>query len=98
MKTKIVTARMEEEVFHQIEYLKNQLGTNSTTGILKEAVHNLYNSFKKKEIRKSPFELLDELNLIGCIQGKKDLSVNYKKEITKSLVKKHQKRKKNRVK
>jgi hypothetical protein len=40
--------------------------------------------------QKSPFELLEKLHLIGCFEGEKTLSQNYKKLQSKSLEKKHQ--------
>lgn len=89
MKGKVITAREGEEVDFQIQYLKAQLATSSTTKVLTEAIHQLYKSFKDKEAQKSPFEMLEELNLIGCIEGNKNLSREYKKELYQSLSKKH---------
>ena len=66
----------------------------STTSVLKEAVHRFYNDFKQKETQKTPYELLEELNLVGCINGGKNLSRDYKKELSQSLTKKHNKSKK----
>lgn len=89
MKTKTITARMDEQVIFQIEYLKDQLGASSTTRVLTEAVHLLYSSVKDKKVQKSPFELLEELNLIGCCEGEKNLSRDYKKELNQTFAKKH---------
>ena len=89
MKTKIITARLDEQVGFQIEYLKSHLGVNSTTQVLKEAIHSLYEDVKQKESQKSPFELLEELHLIGCFEGEKKLSQNYKKKFSQSLEKKY---------
>lgn len=41
-----------------------------------------------KNILYKRFELLEELNLIGCFEGEKTLSQNYKNELSKSLGKK----------
>ena len=89
MKRKVITARIDEQVFFQIEYLKRHLGDTNTTHILKEAVRHLYNDVKEQEAQKSPFELLEELNLIGCFEGEEDLSINYKNVLSQSLTKKH---------
>lgn len=95
MGKRIITARIDEEVGFEIEFLKHRLGWQSTTHVLTEAVHNLYNSVKQQEAKKSPFELLEELNLIGCFEGENTLSQNYKNELSKSLSKKHKSKKLN---
>lgn len=89
MKTKTITARIDEQVCFQIDYLKAHLGASSTTNVLKTAVHRLYDSFKENEAQKSPFELLEELNLIGCCESEEKLSSDYKKELYQSITKKH---------
>lgn len=86
---KIITARIDDQVGYQIEYLKQHLGIQSTTRILTEAIGSFYNDIKQEERQKTPFELLEELNLIGCFEGEKTLSKNYKKILSQSLAKKH---------
>lgn len=94
MTKKIITARIDEEVGHQIDFLKSYLGKQNTTYILTEAIKNLYLRLKEEEAKQSPFELLEKLNLIGCFEGEQSLSQNYKSELTKSLSQKHKMKKK----
>lgn len=89
MKAKLITARIDEQVFAQIEYLKRHFGDSNTTSILKEAIRHYYNEIKSKESQKSPFDLLEELNLIGCLEAEENLSLDYKTVLSKSLSKKH---------
>ncbi len=89
MKAKTVTARIDEQMDFQIEYLKRHLKVQSTTQILTEAISTLYSSVKQKEIQKSPFDLLEEFQMIGCLEGEEDLSQTYKEKLFTSLQKKH---------
>lgn len=89
MKTKVITARLNEQAGLKMEYLKRHLGTQSTTQILMKAVDTLYNTVKEKETQKSPYELLEELNLLGCFEGEANLSQAYKSVLSESLKKKH---------
>lgn len=85
MVKKIITARINKDVDFQINFIKNHLGVESTTQVLTQAVNNLYDVIKEKEVKKNPFEILEELNLIGCFEGEKTLSENYKEELSDSL-------------
>lgn len=85
MSKRVITTQIDGEMEFQIEFLKRHLGAKNTTQVLSEAVQHLYNSIKQQKAKRSPFELLEELNLIGCFEGEKSLSQNYKKELSKSL-------------
>lgn len=50
---------------------------------------------KQQESNQSPFELLEDLNLIGCFEGEKSLSQNYKNELSKALNRKQKLKKRN---
>lgn len=89
MKTKMISARVDEQLELQIEYLKRSLGVKTRTQVLTEAVHHLYEDIKEKEAHKTPLELLEELQLIGCLEVEGSLSINYKKQLSDSLHKKH---------
>ncbi len=89
MKTKLITARMDEQEIFQIEYLKKHLRSESTTQVLRNALNCLYQDVKQKEVKKTPFELLEELHLIGSFEGEKELSIDYKKKISKYVEQKH---------
>lgn len=89
MKARIITARINEQIGSQIDYLKQHLNADSTTQVLTTAVSSLYDAIKQQESQKSPFTLLDELQLIGCFEGEKQLSQSYKRQISDTLDKKH---------
>lgn len=89
MKTKLITARVDQNVCDQIAYLKKELGERTTTNIVTEAVKCLYDSVKHQESQKSPFEMLEELDLIGCFDGEPTLSTDYKKALSDSLEQKY---------
>jgi len=89
MKEKTITARIDEQVGSEIQYLKHHLGVKNTTQVVTEAVHLYYTMVKEEEAKKSPFTLLEELDLIGSFEGEKGLSQNYKNQLTDSLHKKH---------
>ena len=93
MRKRIITARIDAQIEFKIEFLKCHLGEKSTTTILTEAVHNLFNVVKEREKKQTPFEILEELNLIGCFEGEESLSQIYKDEISKSLNKKYKSKK-----
>lgn len=73
----------------KIEYLKHSLGVQTMTQVLTEAIHHLYSAAKAKEACKNPFEVLEELQLIGRLEGKEHLFTNYKEALTASLHQKH---------
>lgn len=89
MKARIITARIDEQIIFQIDYIKRHLKADSTTQVLKTAVSSLYGAIKQQELQKSPFALLEELQLIGCFEGEQELSQIYKSDISDSLHKKH---------
>lgn len=93
MRTKVITARIDDQASFQIEFLKRHLHLPHTTQVLLRAISSLYGAVKEKEAQKTPFELLEELELIGCLEGEKDLSQNYKKVLSESLQAKHSSKK-----
>jgi hypothetical protein len=77
MKSKTIHARIEDQTFEELEYPKKDLGMPETTQVISFASRN------------SPFEMLEEMGMIGTLKTPPDLSENYKDVITKSLRKKH---------
>ncbi len=88
MTKRIITARVDAEVEMEIEFLKRHFIEKNTTTILIKAIHNLFNEIRQQKTKLSPFEILEELNLIGCFEGEKLLSQNYKDKFSRSLNKK----------
>lgn len=89
MKTKIITARINDYLIAEIEFLKTSLKLPNTTSVLTFAIHNLYESIKEEESKKSSLEMFEEKGLIGCFDGPSDLSTNYKNIISDVIKKKH---------
>ena len=90
MKTRVITARLSEDLSCEIEFLKSSLNLSNTTSIVTQAIHLLYTTTKKKQSAKSSLQLFEESGLLGCIEGASDLSTNYKEEISKAVQKKHE--------
>lgn len=91
MKARVITARIDENLNFEIEFLKSSLGLTSTTSVLSHAIHTLYSMTKEKQSKKSSLEMFEEKGLMGCMEGNPKLSVNYKNEMTSVISKKHSK-------
>lgn len=76
-------------------FLKKDLGMKETTKVVSYALDFLFSETKNKKKQKTPFELMDEYDLIGSIDSPSNLSEDYKDIILKSLNKKHNIRVKN---
>lgn len=85
MKGKTITVRIGAKSLFQIEYLKRHLKEASTTQVIVKALSDLYETVKEEERRKSAFDLMDELGLIGCFDGEPGLSQNYKKGLNRPI-------------
>jgi hypothetical protein len=89
MKTRVITARIDQYLNAEIEFLKSSLQLPNTTSVLTYAIHNLYESIKEEESQKSSLEMFEEKGLFGCFEGSPDLSTNYKNIISEVISKKH---------
>jgi hypothetical protein len=89
MKTRVITARLSEDLSCKIEFLKSSLNLTNTTSVVTQAIHLLYTTTKEKQSAKSSLERFEESDLLGSIEGASDLSTNYKEEISKVVQKKH---------
>lgn len=89
MKSRIITARIDNSVNAEIEFIKTSLRLTSTTSILKFAIHNLYKSIKEEKSKKSSLEMFEEKGLFGCFKGPTNLSTNYKNVLSEVIEKKH---------
>ncbi|MEI6789950.1 MAG: hypothetical protein WCK42_02080 [Myxococcaceae bacterium] len=70
MKNHVVHARIDQDTFGEIQSLKETLGLSKTTEVISLALHRLFAENKKINTQKSPFELMEEAGLIGCIDSK----------------------------
>lgn len=89
VKNRTIHARIDEGTYEEIEFLKRDLGFDETTQVVSFALSHLFRERVEKRALKSPFERIEELELMGALKGPPDLSENYKSVITKSLSKKH---------
>lgn len=89
MKTRMITARLDQNLSQEIEFLKISLKLGNTTSVLTQAIHFLYTTTKEKQSKKSSLELFKESSLLGCIEGPSDLSTTYKDKILDMVQEKH---------
>lgn len=88
MKVKSISARISEKAAKELDFLIEELNL-SKTAIFEMVIKKLYAEEQKKKAQLSPFDIFEELDLIGCLESDPNLSENYKSEITDSLIKKH---------
>jgi hypothetical protein len=88
MKSSVIHARAPKKTLEEIEFLKKDLGLESTTEVIHFALHHLVIE-RKKAKAKSPYELLEEIGEFGASALSPELSSNYKDTIKKRLKKKH---------
>lgn len=93
MKNKTIHARIGDQTFEELEYLKKDLGMPETTQVISFALHHLFSERQNRHAEKPLFERLEELDLIGSLSAPEELSESYKEVLTKSLTKKHSLRK-----
>lgn len=81
--------RYSEEIKKELDFIKSTLNSNQSQAI-KDAIHAFYKYLKTQEqAKKSPQEMFKQSGFIGSFEGRKDLSVTYKRDITKRLKAKH---------
>ena len=78
MKSRVITARLSEDLGYEIEFIKSTLNLANTTSVVTKAIHLLYTTTKNKQSAKSSLELFEESGLLGCIEAASDLSTGYK--------------------
>ncbi|MEI6790178.1 MAG: hypothetical protein WCK42_03240 [Myxococcaceae bacterium] len=90
MRNRTIQARISEDTDHEIQFLKETLGIGRVTEIITLSIHRLALEHQQNKAKQSPFEALEELGLIGCIQNADPLlSQNYKSIISTNLKTKH---------
>ena len=84
-----ISFRFDDELKKELDYIKTTLNSNQSQAI-KDAIHAFYQHLKTQEkAKQSPQEILKGSGFIGSFQADKDLSVTYKRDITKGLKGKH---------
>lgn len=85
-----ISFRIENQLKEELAFVKAALNSTQSDAI-KEAIHAFYKYLQKQEkSKKTPQEIFKESGFIGCFKGRKDLSVNYKKELALSLKAKYE--------
>lgn len=77
-----INARLEPPLAKKLAYLKAKSG-ETTSGVLRRALEVYYQ--QQTGSSTAPLRLLEQAGFVGCAPGPSDLSVRYKRELTKSL-------------
>lgn len=80
--TKRINARLDAELAGKLQELQQRTG-KSTTEILQAALERYYDSMRSAT---EPARLFE--GFVGCVEGPRELSSNYKAELGRSLKKK----------
>lgn len=90
MRNRTIQARVSEDTDQEIAFLQDALGIRRVTDIITLSIHRLALEHRQEKAKQSPFEALEELGLIGCIDNADaSLSQNYKSVLSKGLKAKH---------
>lgn len=89
MKSRTIQARIEDQTYEELEFLKKDLGMHETTQVVSFALHQLFKERKRNRAKKTPFEMMEELGLLGAVQGPSKLSETYKEKLKSSLQSKY---------
>jgi hypothetical protein len=81
-----INARLDEPQTRKLSYLKRVTGSGISE-IVRRAIDEYYRLVRESD--RNSARVLAKTGLIGCAEGPKDLSKNYKKEILKQLKDKH---------
>lgn len=79
-----VNARLDDASRRELQQLVRDTG-RSVTDVIREAIHRFY----LQEAAQNHTLAEDFADLIGCIDGPGELSVNYKQVLRESLTRKH---------
>lgn len=89
MTKKTVSARIDENIAWELEYLKKALGFKNATDVLVTAVHALYLAQDQTLLIENPIDYLKSIGFVGGAEGGPRDSTNYKKQVAKRVRKKH---------
>lgn len=82
-----VNARLDADRMHKLEQLAKSTGL-SISDLLRDAIDH-YAAANQTQHGPSAYEIMQRIGFIGCVKGPKNLSSNYKKYLTETLLKKH---------
>ncbi len=81
-----INARLDDETEKELKYIRDATG-ESVTDVIKHSL-TLYSERLKSSQGKKMGELLDS-DFVGCAEGPRDLSSDYKSYLHKALADKH---------
>ncbi len=93
VKQAVIHARISEETQSEIALLKRELKLSHVSSVITFAIHKLAQETSNTNTI-SPFDMIEEMGLIGSIEEAPNLSRDYKKQLSSSLRSKHFKKKK----
>ena len=82
---KRINARIDGDLDRKLNYLRGRT-KQGTTAVVREAIERYHKAIA--QVDGSPAEVLERNGLIGQFDGPSDLSLKYKGELRRSLVKK----------
>ena len=80
-----INARLDAKTKKKFSYITENTGANNST-VIKEAISHYYDLISEG---KHPARIFEKSGFIGCGEGGKDLSTNYKELLSEDLAKKH---------
>ena len=84
-----INARLDDASSKKLDYLRRMTGWG-ISDIVRKAIDTYYRHFRKANARSA--ELMAQSGLVGCSEGPRDLSENYKSELSRELATKHDNR------
>jgi hypothetical protein len=75
-----ITIHLEDEQVRKLTYIQQQTDLDLSVVVsrdISEVIETHYQQLQTK--RESPLQIFEELGLVGCIDGDRNLSTNYKK-------------------
>jgi predicted transcriptional regulator len=89
-KVRKINARITDKVDKKLQEIVRSTGSNMSQVIM--AAIEAYHAQELSNQNFTPYELAIESGIIGCAEGSKNLSTNYKKCIKADLIKKYDNR------
>lgn len=90
MASRTIQARISDDTSREIMLLKNALGIEQVTEVIKLAIHRFAQEYLRQKSQQTPFEAMEELHLIGSIKDANPiLSQDYKTILSESFRSKH---------
>lgn len=80
-----INARLDEESSSDLLFLKEALGSQSVTEVLKYSLKQVAEDIRNRQRAKQQHELWLASDFIGCMESSDDLSENYKASVAQQI-------------